>query len=53
MSESEKTLDEFVAGLDMADEQRSERRVETWLFVRALLILLFVIAVVVIRSLLL
>lgn len=50
---SEQPLEQFVAGLDMAGEQRSERRVETWLFLRAVLILLFVIGVVVIRSLLL
>ena len=50
---SRRSLDEFVAGLDMVGEQRSERRVETWLFLRAVLILLFVIGVVIVRSLLL
>ncbi len=53
MNESEKSLDEFVAGLDTVAEQRRERRAEMWLFFRGTMILLFVLFVVLVRSLLL
>lgn len=53
MSNADADLEEFVAGLDLPAEQRRERRVEQWLFVRGTLILLFVVVIVVVRSLLL
>lgn len=53
MSNADADLEEFVASLDLPAEQKRDRRVEQWLFIRGTLILLFVVAVVVVRSLLL
>ena len=45
------TIAEFEATLDLEEERRRARRVETWIFFRAFLILMFVIVVVFARSL--
>jgi hypothetical protein len=39
--------------LELEEERKQLRRTETWIFFRAFLILLFVIAVVIVRSMLL
>ena len=43
----------FLASLDLEGERRSARRVETWIFIRMMVILVVVIGAVVVRSLLL
>ncbi len=54
MPDMEEPLDPAVAelerSLDLNEERRVLRRVETWIFLRGMIILLFVIAMVTLRS---